>query len=306
MAIYDYYIHYQGKELEENRIPVRDLAPSLFALSESFQAIQKVINPTEAPLSLDIKATSKGSFIVDLVLASGPDLLPHLLDEAVNFLSGNMSTAVTNLAGYVGIFGGVIALIKKIGNKKLRTKEEKADGKIELTLEDGSKISVDKKILDVYKNIEFRKQIHEFVKPLSNNGIENIECYHEKSKKTSISKEEYTNFEVPEINETDLKSSVSEVYLQIINVAFEHGKWKFSNGANQFFSEIKDKNFLNRVKKNEETFASSDTLKVRLETSQKIDKKGMLKSEYTILKVVDHIKAPQEIPLNFEEEKSKK
>lgn len=163
-----------------------------------------------------------------------------------------------------------------------------------------------KKILDVYKNIEFRKQIHEFVKPLSNNGIENIECYHEKSKKTSISKEEYTNFEVPEINETDLKSSVSEVYLQIINVAFEHGKWKFSNGANQFFSEIKDKNFLNRVKKNEETFASSDTLKVRLETSQKIDKKGMLKSEYTILKVVDHIKAPQEIPLNFEEEKSKK
>lgn len=145
MAIYDYYIHYQGKELEENRIPVRDLAPSLFALSESFQAIQKVINPTEAPLSLDIKATSKGSFIVDLVLASGPDLLPHLLDEAVNFLSGNVSTAVTNLAGYVGIFGGVIALIKKIGNKKLRTKEEKADGKIELTLEDGSKISVDKK-----------------------------------------------------------------------------------------------------------------------------------------------------------------
>lgn len=45
MAKYNLSVHYDGEGLQENRIPVADLAPSLIALSDTFQQIQKLVNP---------------------------------------------------------------------------------------------------------------------------------------------------------------------------------------------------------------------------------------------------------------------
>lgn len=87
--------------------------------------------------------------------------------------------------------------------------------------------------------------------------------------------------------------------MQIISVAFEHGKWQFSSGSNRFFAKIEDENFLNDVEKNIQQFGSTDVLKVHLRTRQYIDKTGLLKSEYTVLRVLDHQRGGQQIELNF-------
>lgn len=100
MAKYDFSIRYYGNALEDGRIPIKDLAPSLLALSESFHEIQKISNPNEPELSLDIKATSEGSFIVDLLLSNGKDLL----NQAISLLTNKENEAVLNLASYVSIF----------------------------------------------------------------------------------------------------------------------------------------------------------------------------------------------------------
>src|SRR5699024_4975940 len=292
MAKYDFSVHYYGNALEDNRIPVKELAPSLLALSEAFQEIQKITHPYEEPLSLDIKATEKGSFIVDLILANGRDLVTQLID----FLNGDESNALSNLTTYVSIFVGAIGFVKTLHHHQKIVKNEKTEeGKVKVTFQDQTSIEIPKESLDAAKNIEFRKNLKEIIKPLCSDGIDGIDFYHKKEETIKIEKKDSGAFEVPEIEAKELETTESEVYLQIINVAFEHGKWRFSNGSNTFYASIEDENFIDAVKKNEQQFGSTDTLKVRLRTSQSLDKDGKLKSDFTILKVLDHVKGPKQL-----------
>lgn len=295
MAKYDFSVHYSGEALEENRIPIRDLAPSLLALSETFQNIQKLNSPLEAPISLDIQATEKGSFIVDLVLTSGNDLL----QKAVSLLNNSDSNAFLNLKDYVEIFTLLINTILQLAKHKLKSKKELNDGKIEITLDDHTKIVIPKKVLDAYQNLEIRKNIKEVVDPLKEDGISSIQFHHASKEEITITEEHYEDFKVPTTTSKELNSSTTTQYLQIMNVAFEHGKWRFSSGGNTFFAEILDKDFLKSVERNIQQFGSTDILKVLLETQQFVDKDGSLKSNYKILKVLEHRKGAQQIDLDF-------
>ncbi|WP_273715135.1 hypothetical protein [Leuconostoc mesenteroides] len=86
--------------------------------------------------------------------------------------------------------------------------------------------------------------------------------------------------------------------MQIINVAFEHGKWKFSDGTNQFFANIEDADFIKTVMENKTQFGSTDVLKVKLRTNRRFTREG-LKSDFIIEKVLEHIKGSQQIELDF-------
>ncbi|MPW15309.1 hypothetical protein [Lactobacillus helveticus] len=70
-------------------------------------------------------------------------------------------------------------------------------------------------------------------------------------------------------------------------------------GDSTFFANITDEYFLKAVEKNEQQFGSTDTLKVKLKTEQYLDKNGKLKSDYTVTKVLDHIKGSEEIELDL-------
>ena len=298
MAKYKFDVHYKGTALEDNSIPVKDLAPSLLSLSEAFQTIQKINNPSEAPLSLNITATKKGSFLVELLLVNGKDLLK----QAMDFLNSSPSTAVINLTTYVGIFVNVVNYINKIANKKIKDKKEE-NGKVTITLDDDSSITMSADEFKVYKNVNFRKEIHEVVRPLESDGIDSIGFSHDKSISVTVDHTDYKKFEVPTVQEKQLDTNESAVFLQIINVAFEHGKWKFSMGDSTFFADITDEDFLKAVEKNEQQFGSTDTLKVKLKTEQYLDKNGKLKSDYTVTKVLDHIKGSEEIELDLFDDK---
>lgn len=294
MAKYKFQVHYDGSSLEDNSIPIKDLAPSLLSLSEAFQTIQELTHPSEEKLSLNIKATNKGSFIAELFLVNGPDLFRQTID----MLNSNPSQALLNLTSYVSIFAGTVHFIKKIASRKIKSTENK-NGKVELKLDDQTSLTISEEVFKVYKNINFRKEIHDVVQPLESDGIDKIEFTHSKGQTFSVEKKEFDSFKVPDVKEKELDSDISEVYLQIINVAFEHGKWKFSNGANQFFADIQDETFIESVEKNEQQFGSTDTLKVKLKTTQCLDKTGKLKSDYTVLKVLEHTKGSEQIELDL-------
>ena len=125
----------------------------------------------------------------------------------------------------------------------------------------------------------------------------------DKSISVTVDHTDYKKFEVPTVQEKQLDTNESVVFLQIINVAFEHGKWKFSMGDSTFFADITDEDFLKAVEKNEQQFGSTDTLKVKLKTEQYLDKNGKLKSDYTVTKVLDHIKGSEEIELDLFDDK---
>lgn len=295
MAKYDFSVRYYGEALEDNTIPIRDLAPSLLALSEAFQEIQSITNPDEAPLSLDIKATEKGSFKIDLLLVNGPDLL----DQALSFLNGSETNAFANLVMYASVFGGAVQLIKKLWNSQIDKSENIDEGTVKITFEDKTIIEIPKESIEATKSIEFRKNVKEVVKPLESNGIEGMNFYNTKEITTTIKKKEIEAFNVPDVEDQELEVTESELYLQIINVAFEHGKWRFSNGSDTFYASIEDESFINSVKKNQQQFGSTDRLKVKLRTAQKIDKTGKLKSDFTVLKVLEHVKGSKQLELDL-------
>lgn len=293
MAKYNFEVHYDGQGLENNSIPIQDLAPSLLSLSEAFQLIQQLKNPNEDHISLNIKATQKGSFIAELLLVNGSDLI----NQVINMLNSNNSQAALNLTSYVTIFVGLVKAIKSIKNRKIKNKIEQ-QGQVTLTLDNDTKLTISKDVFDAYKDINIRTQVHEIVKPLNTDGIDSIK-FTGKDISVAVKEDDYTQFEVPEAKEKELDSHDEIKYLHVVNVAFEHGKWKFSDGATQFFADIEDKDFIKLVEKNEIQFGSTDVLKVKLKTQQFIDTQGKLKSSFTILKVLDHIKGSQEIELDL-------
>lgn len=297
MAKYNLSIRYAGDEVEQGRISIDQLAPSLLALSKTFKDIQKILNPAEQPISLDITATQKGSFVVDLILASGPDLLK----QAFDILTSKQSQSLEALGFYVTTFAGSINLIIKSYHKKIKSKETENDGQVKINFFDGTNIVIPESVFALYTNVEVRQSIHDTLQPLDS-GVEKIELYTQDKQQPhiQISSSDYKAFSVPKVKDKELEPVVSEVYLQIVNVAFEHGKWKFYNGTNSFFAKIEDKDFINSVERNEYQFGSTDSLKVRLRTEQFMTESG-LKSEFFIEKVLEHIPGAKQIELDFDD-----
>ena len=64
-------IAYEGEALEEGRMSVRDLAPSLLSIADLFEATCEVLNGKSAPVDVHVVATSEGSFEVDLNVVTG-------------------------------------------------------------------------------------------------------------------------------------------------------------------------------------------------------------------------------------------
>ncbi|MDT2831835.1 hypothetical protein P7H62_12835 [Vagococcus carniphilus] len=297
MAKFEFSIRYYGNAVEDGRIPIKELAPSLLALSEALQSSQEITNPSEDSVSLDIKATEKGSFIVDLILANGSDLLSKTID----LLTGKESDAALNLMTYIGTFYGAITFLKAKKHKKIKEEKELNEKDVKITFDDNTSIEIPKNALKASKNVDFRKSVKEFVEPLNENGIDGIQLKSqiEYNLSLEIKSNEVKYFEVPEIKEKELDVSTTEVFLRIVNVAFENGKWRFDNGSNSFFARITDETFIKEVENNNIQFGSTDVLKVELETSQYLNKEGSLKSEYTVLKVLDHIKGSKQLELDL-------
>lgn len=291
MVSTDLKVHYQGDALKNNQMSVEDLAPSLLALATIFKQIQQIYNPDEKPLSLDIKATEKGSFIVDLILST-----PH---EIISMLSGEAATAGANLLAYLTAFGSLILLIKKATKSKIKSNKVLKSGDIRLTFEDGTELTIPNETLKAYENVEVRRSMDKVVEPIRKQGIESVEFIAAKSETYQISKKDAIDFIPPEIPDKELEPIVSEEYLQLITVSFQKGgKWKFSDGTNQFYAGIEDEDFVHAVMSNQDQFGSTDTLKVRMRKAQTMTEKG-LKSDVVIEKVLKHIPGSKQLQLDL-------
>ena len=84
-----------------------------------------------------------------------------------------------------------------------------------------------------------------------------------------------------------------------MNISFQPGgKWRFSDGNATFFADILDEEFVEKVQRNMTSFAKDDVLRVKLKRKQSI-LSGSIKTDYIILKVLDHRSAAITIKLPF-------
>jgi hypothetical protein len=79
----EFSVSYDGDALAQNTMDVRDLAPALLALGQSFERANSLFNGDRASVSLRIRANKPGSFEVVL-------FLQQLFEGATDVLSEDL------------------------------------------------------------------------------------------------------------------------------------------------------------------------------------------------------------------------
>ena len=102
MASTRFVVHYDGPVLQAHEIDVKNLAPSLIALSDAFDAVQRRVAPG-ASLTLKARATQEGSFVIDLMM---------YLQLAEDLFNSPAVTAIINASTLGGVMIEGIKTIK--------------------------------------------------------------------------------------------------------------------------------------------------------------------------------------------------
>lgn len=304
-----FHIIYDGPALQDNEMDVKDLAPSLLALSDLFDEANHILNHGQARMAINVKASFKtGCFGVELAVVQ--DMLSSIKnlfkDDAVQ-----CAATIATLTGFTagGIVTGagktLISFIKWLKNRKIKQVELLNNGLVRVVVDEDS-IELEKKILDLYRNSKIRKALEAAIaKPLEKDGIDSFACAEfmpadRADAIFSVSKEEREYFIAEEPDDEQLEELQYEAHLQALSIAFqEDNKWRFTDGTNKFYAEVKDIEFLQRIQNNDIAFRKDDLLKVLMLTKQRLTASG-LKSECKILKVLEHRSAARQLELPLE------
>ncbi len=290
-------ISYDGPALANHEMEVRDLAPALLAIGELLEEANRALNGDQVKIRVNIKAPSEGS--VQVVFS----IFQDWLNQTKSLLNGDgvnafiNATEILTLLGVSG--GGVINILKWLKNRPVKsvTKVEVDNFKIET--EDGDIKIVNEQELKLFSILSIRKKFEAIIqKPLEREGVDKV-IFRYGEEMQEVSKDEIVYFSAPALGEEIIDEKEYSENLQIVTVSFaEDAKWKFFDGSTAFFAEILDKDFLEKIQKNEKFFAKDDILNVQLKRIQSISN-GVIKNSYTIIKVLNHRSAAIQIKLPF-------
>ena len=290
----EFSVSYDGDALTQNTMDVRDLAPALLALGQSFERANSLSNGDRASVSLRIRATKPGSF--EIVL-----FLQQLLERATDVLSGDMMVSAFVLkeiligGGGQGVIG-LLQLLKQLRGKKPQQTEETSGG---ITFEaDNMKLHISTEVASAYNDRPTRENIEAVIRPLFKRGIESVVFKENNEEIESIQKSEAEYFNS---GDSDSDNSVEHVIprqrLQIASLAFDKdGKWRLSDGANIHWYSMDDQKFLKDIQQGKR-FGKDDILICEVLLVQNIDVNGKLKLEYAVKQVLNHISPAQQLSL---------
>ncbi len=299
MSQASFNIVYDGPALVDHYMDVRELAPALMALGTVLEEANAVLNGGRATLSVRVKGSFKtGSFGVDL------DIAQTLLSQVADLFNDSRITGPINLLTLLGFVAtgatGLVGLIKRVGNRPIRKVELMENGSARFYIDDDH-FDVEQTVLKLYRNYKIRKAMEDAIaKPLDRDGVESFAVSVSGEGFVEVVKSERALFIAPNPDDTELDDTEFDCNVQLVNVSFrEDNKWRFSDGISTFHASIVDADFLNRVRQNQVAFAKNDLLKVRMGKRQWLHGEEM-KTEYTVLKVLEHVQAATQLKLPFD------
>lgn len=296
-----FHIIYDGPALQNNEMDVRDLAPALIALSDLFDEANNILNHGRVEVSTQVKASFKtGCFGIEIGVVQGiPEAIKSLFQSEYTIGAATLVTLAGFTAKDVG--RGLLGFIKWIRGRKIDDVVLLDENKVKVVIDD-DQYETERKIIDLYRNERIRKALEAAIhKPLQQEGIDSFGCAKEMPEEGdaffSITKEDSDFFVADCIEDEELEEHEYTAHIHALNIAFQDdNKWKFSDGSNKFFAEVKDLGFVERVQNNEIAFRKDDILKARILMRQKLTSTG-LKPEYQVLEVLEHRSAHRQLNL---------
>lgn len=293
-----FFISYDGSALQTHEMDVKDLAPALLAIGELLEEANRALNGEDIKVRVNIRAPQPGSVEVFF------SVVQDFLSQTMSLLNGEFVNSIINgkeLVALLGLGGGggVVALLKWLRNRKIKNIIKVEIDKYKIELDDGEIKIITQNEIKLFSLLNIRKKFEAIIRgPLQKPGINQIK-FKDANSEQVIRKEETEYFATPIITEEIIDEREIETNLQIVNVSFqEDGKWKFFDGSTCFFANILDKEFMDKIQKNEKYFAKDDLLNVILKRVQSIEN-GSIKNSYEILRVLKHRSAAVQIKLPF-------
>ena len=291
-------IIYDGQALQTHAMDVRDLAPAMLALGQLFDAANSTLNGDSARIKVQVKATEPGCFQITF------EVLQTVAEQFVSFLSGPGVTAAANLVGLIvgGSAGtlGLFGLIKRLKGGNLDSATPLAENMIRLTI-GTEQIDIPLELLRLYQDVAVRAATQKIIEePLNKDGIDSFEARRGAVVVVKVEKLEAVFFAKPEIPDTTLVDNTRRSAFSIISLAFkEDNKWRLHDGTNAISATIEDADFLRKVDANQISFSKGDILLCDVRVVQKQTDAG-LKTEYTVVHVVEHRPGARQIPLSLQ------
>lgn len=101
-------------------------------------------------------------------------------------------------------------------------------------------------------------------------------------------------------NVTEAQTNISEqtAFVKLVKISFEQNmKWQLILHNEKISADIKDEEFYQKIDHGEISFAKGDVLRVRMIVKQTMKPDGSISARYTVMKVEDIIKRPQQVQL---------
>ncbi len=302
MSQTSFQVVYDGPALSGSTIDVKELAPALLALGDVIEQANLTLNDSHTKIALHVHASFKsGCFGIDFSVVQG------LLDQALGLFKQTPVASAKELVEYLGFMTGggwgVIRVIKWLRNRIIREVVLLDNGKARIVV-DGDALEVERATIELLRNYRLRLALQQAIMdPLERDGYDSV-AISDKPKDgfILILKNERQYFAAPPAEDEMLSDKEDTVNLQLVSVSFrDDNKWRFSDGANSFYAALLDNVFLNKVRMAEESFTAGDILTVTLRKRQWLAADTM-KSDYEILKVIDHRKAMAQLRIPFRDE----
>lgn len=279
----NFSIFYESKETEHNTIDAESLGQSLVSFSKAIKQADRMINGPESTIDIDVKAHKPGSFGVEFeltqILESARDVLQYL----------GIAATSGAIAG-----GGLMALLKKIGNRKVIGSVKNQDGKSIIELDDGEDLECDSVLEELATNPTFRQHYEDvFYNPVKHD--ESAVIYIKSEDGREIEKMELTeleSFKKIDGRSIDSKTDNKTKNIRFTQVNFDSGTkgWRaeLPNQDKDVAVKVTDTSFLNKVDKSETALVKGSLFEVELEIKTFFKVNQSPTYRYTITKVLKH------------------
>jgi len=291
-------ITYNGSALESSEMDVRELAPALLAIGDLLEAATIAIYSDQIKPQVNVKGSFKtGSFGIDFNLATS------LVSKVRDLFAGENAAAIANAIAILGALGfiaktakpGLFAVLKWIKGRAINRVEVLEDSAIIYI--DNEQLNIELNVLVLLRDVSVRNATSKVLAPLEQDGIDTFSAGSDTEIVETVYSKELSWFTAPLPTDELLLDDVRKMVFSIVSLAFkEDNKWRLYDGAATIHASITDIDFLGKVDRNQVSFAKGDVLVCDVRVLQWQTTSGA-KTEYEVIKVLEHRVSARQIPL---------
>ena len=303
-------LKFDGEGLKDNFIDVKDLAPSLIALSDLIQESNKLINGDKTTINVKVNADIKqGCFEVLLmfdfsVVENLKDLVTpettRSIKEILEWLEIISSLIGEEPVGAGGGLLGLLSLIKIFKGKPIDKNQIIGKYGNNYTINTGGgDLIINEQTFIIHNAPSIRKLTQDFLSPLHNKGIDSIELYDDDKTHNILNHKDYKPFlDYDDWSEEKAHNTTTNITTRHLVVY----KPEFNEDAKRWSFLLDEKSINVDISKTtiaKDVFVRGgvrvgDTYKVKLEEEEHKTDTGQYRTIYKILKVLEFIKGDRQ------------